>query len=159
MIRISTTLEFDDQVIPVAINAAADERLPRGAERIEQRAKQSIVPGRRMLLSELPPKVQAKLKRSHKPLPGVPSRPGDPPHSISGILPRLISSGVDNHVAVVGPARSGKRGYPAAGALEFGRTTTIFGRQITIEPRPFMGPAMMAVLPTLANDFRDSVKG
>lgn len=159
MISLRTTIKLDEQIIPDAIDAAADDCLFRGADRLAAKARASIHHSRQLLISELPTKVQSQYKKSHKPLPGVPSKPGQPPNSPTGILPKSIVAATSDHVALAGPAKLSKGGYPGGSALEFGRTISIFGREIKIEPRPFMAPALMAVLPTLANDFKDSVKG
>ena len=159
MIQFNTIIDVDDSAIPNAIDAIQDDCLSRGGERIAEKAKKSIIPSRRMTLQEIPKEARKRYAKGKRPLPGIPSRPGDPPHSISGILPGLIGSAVSQHIALIGAEKSSKRGYPAAATLEFGRSYTLFGRQVTIEPRPYMAPALIAVLPTLANDFKDSIKG
>lgn len=150
-------LEFDDNIIPDRIDEAAESVLPIGARRIEKRAKDSIHPARPLLLSEVPKHRQKFVKRSKK-QPYSHSEPGRPPLTPSGTLPSLITSAQDGPVALIGPRKKDGRGFPAGRALEFGRSYSLLGRRITIEPRPFMGPALKAVLPTLAADFKDSIR-
>lgn len=159
MIGFKTTIEFDEDIIPQKIDEARDRVLPLGADRIAERAKHSIQPVRQLLFSELSPALQRVYKKNKKPLPGVPSQPGQPPNTPTGILPGLIEAVANGPTYLIGATKPEGKRYAAGNALEFGRTYTLFGKQVTVQPRPFMGPAMTAVLPTLANDFKDSVKG
>lgn len=156
MIKTATLIEFDDSIIPDRIDAAAEQILPLGAERLAKRAKESIRPSRQLLISELPPH-RRKYFRNKQRAPQSHSEPGKPPLTPSGILPRLISTAQEGPVALVGPRNREGRGFPAGRALEFGRSYSVFGRRVTIEPRPFMAPALVSVLPTLALDFKDSI--
>jgi len=91
------------------------------------------------------------------------SQPGEPPHGHSGLLKSFIFYGYDKAsgsfavggTVIIGPEKlSGRASETALSALEYGgRTTTVESRyrpgerrtkvykQITIEARPFMGPA------------------
>jgi hypothetical protein len=78
----------------------------------------------------------------------LPSRPGQPPYSRTGLLKEFIFFGYDGErrSVVIGPARlNGRSQGNAPSVLEYGGTTTVsrFGRRRTVRiaPRPYMGPA------------------
>ena len=93
------------------------------------------------------------------------STPGKPPSSHTGLLKRFIFFGYDrrNLSVVIGPARltDNNRGQ-APSILEFGGTATVKGKKrkknVTIQPRPFMGPAFEKEKPGLPSMWKDSVK-
>ena len=106
------------------------------------------------------------------------SRPGQPPHAHTGyeterngkrktryfFRDSILFGKNPNGGVVVGPVfRSGSRTRPTIPeSLEFGATVGIGGktrprRNIAIQPRPFMGPALDKERPKFAGMFRDSI--
>jgi len=89
------------------------------------------------------------------------SKPGKPPFSHTGLLKKFIYFGFDPHrtSVVIGPVViSGKSGK-ALEALESGGTVSLpDGRQVKVEPRPFMGPAFTKELMKLSSIWASAVK-
>lgn len=78
------------------------------------------------------------------------SAPGEPPKSITGLLRNhiyFVYEPVEKSV-IIGPARLNTPS-PAPGVLEHGGTVNFRGRVVTIEPRPYMQPALVRELPKL----------
>ena len=93
------------------------------------------------------------------------STPGKPPSSHTGLLKRFIFFGYDHKKmsVVIGPARLTDNNRGAAPSiLEFGGTALVKGKKrkknVTIQPRPFMGPAFEKEKPGLPSMWKDSVK-
>ena len=89
------------------------------------------------------------------------SRPGNPPHSHSGLIRDQIFYGYDRAAesVVVGPRVFTRRDAP--GVHEFGGTLpSRRGKRAARYPaRPYMGPALERSEPKLAALWHDSVKG
>ena len=89
------------------------------------------------------------------------SKPGKPPFSHSGLLKKFIYFGYDphRHSVVIGPVVvSGKSGESLR-ALESGGTVRLSdGRNVEIQPRPFMGPAFVKEQGKLASLWVNSIK-
>jgi hypothetical protein len=105
------------------------------------------------------------------------SKPGQPPKSHEGSLKRFLyfAFNPDNQSVVVGPQISGKsasRSNPIPSVLEHGGLTRIplFEKDkprnainfqgwgtVFIKPRPFMGPALEASKPKLAEFWKNAV--
>lgn len=93
--------------------------------------------------------------------------PGKPPHVHTGLLSRFVYFGYDpaSDSVVVGPA--GFKRSTAPNVLEFGgksevrtrRRGKVARRRVTIEARPFMGPALEKERPKLPALWAGSVKG
>jgi hypothetical protein len=134
-------LFFDSKRITSSVDKATRKVLSRFGAFVRRTAKQSI----------------RKRKKS--------SAPGKPPSSHTGLLKRFIFFGYDrkNLTVVIGPARltDNNRGT-APSILEFGGTATVKGKKrkknVTIQPRPFMGPALEKEKPGLPSMWKDSVK-
>ena len=97
------------------------------------------------------------------------SAPGRPPHSHTGLLRRFIFFGYDRDAGsvVIGPAKLNKGGETPH-VLEFGGTTVIEKRRlsgerqrrrVTIQPRPYMGPALQREKSKLPSMWANSIKG
>lgn len=143
------TLFFDRKAVIDRVDKATRQVLSRFGAFVRQTARKSI----------------RKRKKE--------SKPGQPPSSHSGLLKRFIFFGFDpdTRSVVIGPEKLGGKGE-ALPALEYGgkshavdfvyhggnQRRTKIRRPITVQARPFMGPALAkekAVLPEL---WRDSVK-
>ena len=96
------------------------------------------------------------------------SKPGQPPSSHAGLLKKFIFFGYEpaKQSVVIGPARLNKTTGDALSALEYGGRTKIVARRrqnrkvrtISIQARPFMGPAFEKEKPKLPDLWRASVK-
>lgn len=92
------------------------------------------------------------------------SKPGGPPYSHVGLLRSFIffAYDFDARSVVIGPTLiNSPTGAPEN--LEYGGVADLpvgggKTRRVTIQPRPFMGPALDAELPGLAAMWRDSVR-
>jgi hypothetical protein len=94
------------------------------------------------------------------------SRPGEPPHSHSGLVRRFLFFSFDpsSQSVVIGPARLNGAGKgEAPEALEHGGRVAIKRRgktiRPTIAPRPFMGPAFEKEKTNLPAIWANSIKG
>lgn len=94
--------------------------------------------------------------------------PGQPPHSHTGLLKRFLYFAYEpaSDSVVIGPAKLNKPGA-APRVLEHGGKTLIHQRQrgkvvrrrVSIEARPFMGPALEKERPRLPKLWAGSVRG
>lgn len=137
---------FDKQKILSAADKAAQKVLSKFGAFVRTTAKQSI-----------------RTKKGY-------SKPGQPPHSKTGLLKRFIFFGYDKSQAsvVVGPALlSGKNKGQAPSVLEYGGYTKPSNvinyrrkrklNRVKIEARPYMNPALNKELPKLPDMWRNSV--
>ena len=132
---------------------------------VRQRARTSIRRPGRMRVSDLSTHDQQifalrtmNAQKQGRPLPVLPfavSQPGQPPKSPTGILRESIVFAVDRRqgTVVIGPLSLEARAKPVPGVLEFGGEATIFGREVYIHARPFMGPALDIEMGRLAEMF------
>ena len=134
-------LFFDSKPIVSSVDKASRKVLSRFGAFVRRTARQSI----------------RKRKKS--------STPGKPPSSHTGLLKRFIFFGYDRRKmsVVIGPARLTDNNRGAAPSiLEFGGTATVKGKKrkknVTIQRRPFMGPAFEKEKPNLPSMWKDSVK-
>jgi hypothetical protein len=116
----------------------------------------------RGVLSKFGAFVRQRAKTSIRPRKGT-SPPGLPPYSHTGLLRRFIFFSYDNerHSVVIGPTLiNTPTGAPET--LEHGGATTILDRRrrkrVTIQPRPYMGPAFEAEKAQLPSLWRNSVR-
>ena len=88
------------------------------------------------------------------------SAPGQPPSSHTGLLKRFIFFSFDpsRKSVVIGPMRLNQRNTDAPHILEYGGTATLDKKQVTVRPRPYMGPAFEKEKPNLPALWRDYVK-
>lgn len=94
--------------------------------------------------------------------------PGQPPHSHVGLLKRFLFFAYEpaSDSVVIGPAKLNKP-TEAPRVLEHGGKTLVERRRrgkvvrqrVTIEPRPFMGPALEKERPKLPKRWAGSVRG
>lgn len=89
--------------------------------------------------SKISSKIEGDAKKSIRTEEG-PSSPFDPPHSHTGELRSGIQTVRTGKTFVVGVADTKGRGVPAA--LEHGgQAEDVWGRTVTVKPRPYMQPA------------------
>lgn len=137
------TLFFDQQTVLRAVDKAKRAVLSKAGAFIRTTAKHSI-----------------RTKKGSAPA-------GRPPHSHEGSLRRLIYFGYDpaSDSVVVGPV--GFKRSTAPNVLEFGGPTEVKRRRrgqvvrtrVTIDQRPFMGPALEKERPQLPKRWGGSVRG
>jgi hypothetical protein len=131
---------FDRAKVTSAVDSATRKVLSRFGAYVRQTAKNSI-------------------RKRRKPAP-----PGSPPSSHTGLLRKFIFFGYDpaKQSVVIGPAALNAKNTGAPKTLEHGGATTIeVGKQkkrVTIQARPFMGPAYEKEKPKLPQMWQDSVK-
>lgn len=146
---------FDSKKVLSAVDNAAKSVLSKFGAFVRTTAKQSI-----------------KKKKGY-------SRPGEPPHSKTGILKKFIFFGYDiaAESVVVGPALlSGGGMGKAPSALEYGgqsestnsyywkktdkgfRRVKKSTRTINLQARPYMNPALEKNIPQLPEMWRNSIK-
>lgn len=142
------SLFFDRAKVVDALDRATRRALARIGAFIRQRAKTSI--------------------RSRK----GSAPPGQPPHAHTGLLRRFILFGYDpaTRSVVIGPAKL-NRSTAAPSVLEFGGQTTVESyrsrrgqvrrvrRRVTVEARPYMGPALEKECAHLPRQWAHSVRG
>lgn len=94
-----------------------------------------------------------------------PSKPGQAPSSHTGLLKKFIFFGYQAQTGsvVVGPAKlNGTLAPESLETLEFGGTAEIRGRretrEVPIEARPYMGPAMTKNLPKFPTLWANQVR-
>jgi hypothetical protein len=94
-----------------------------------------------------------------------PSRPGQPPSSHTGILKQFIFFGYDAYrrSVVIGPVVTARKASGIPETLEYGGKVTITsgkakGKTMTIEARPYMGPAYEKELDTVSRLWANSIK-
>lgn len=89
------------------------------------------------------------------------SRPGEAPTSQTGLLRNwiLFSYEPASNSVVIGPAALREKQGNAPEVLEHGGSiVTSKGGRISIQPRPYMGPALEKELPGLPRMWQDSVR-
>jgi hypothetical protein len=90
--------------------------------------------------------------------------PGQPPHSHTGLLRRLIFFAFEpvRKSVVIGPTLASNKSGEAPRLLEHGGTTTLVRRRkrvrINFRGRPYMGPAFEREKPQLPKLWRDSIR-
>ncbi|MBX3448192.1 MAG: hypothetical protein KF777_01460 [Planctomycetaceae bacterium] len=163
-IRDAKSMFFDRVKIEKGVDRARLKALSRVGAFVQRRAKSSIRKPRQMRLSDMPKEARAKWKQDAKvareqgrrpPRRGkAPSRPGEPPRDVTGLLRGWILFGYDPQPqsVVIGPAKLNKSsGAPRT--LEEGGEVSVarrrrdgrrFVRRTRIQPRPYMGPAFDA---------------
>ena len=99
--------------------------------------------------------------------PNNPSRPGEPPHSITGLLKKFLFFSWDSmqQSVVIGPAafkadpttpRLLEEGGQESARVCVGRHRV--RKQVTIAPRPYMAPALQASQKKLPDYWANSIK-
>ena len=85
------------------------------------------------------------------------SRPGQPPRSHTGLLKRFLFYAYDTarRSVVVGPARLNTGDGQAPARLEYGGQDRRRARTLRYLPRPYMGPALTAAQPRIADFWSD----
>lgn len=161
---------FDRAAVVNAVDKVTRKALSKVGSFVMRGARSSIRPARRKSLGEMAPQERANYEqwaarqkaRGFKPPPRplASSKPGEPPRSITGLLRRNIFFAYDpaRESVVIGPAML-NRGTQAPETLEYGGSTEVRGRNVKIEARPFMGPALEREAPKLPGFFADAKIG
>lgn len=116
----------------------------------------------RKALSKVGAFIRRRARSSIRKRKGI-SPPGSPPYSHTDRLRSAILFAYDprRRSVVIGPVRAGKSGRGAA-VLEGGGSQEVpglrQGRRLNYRARPFMGPAMEAEKPKMAEQFRGMFK-
>lgn len=158
-----TSGAFDSSMVSRRARVAFGQPLAKAAAFIWRRATHSIRRPRRVRLDELSPirrrifeESRDQANRDGGPIPILPfasSRPGEPPRSPTGILRSTIFFAVDESSAIIGPVGRSGSGRRVPSVLEFGGESNYRGRNVRIEARPFMRPALTAEIDQLPQLF------
>jgi hypothetical protein len=156
---LKTKVDFDADLVSRHVTTVLETPLQVFAELVQETARDSIKPARRMDVNELSPKAQQRfalktrlVKQKGRPVPVLPfvhSQPGQPPLSPSGKLARSILFEVDpeKSVAVIGAVKLANGGLNVPSILEFGDGHSA--------ARPFMGPALKRSSPKFVQLFEE----
>jgi hypothetical protein len=150
---------FDRPVIAHAVEDAERRILSKAAGSVRLRAQRSMKKAPRK-----PVAVQGKKRRGRKSTRPAVSPPGSPPYTITGMLRKGILYGYEplEHAAFIGPVKLNARYAGIPGILERGGTESIKSkrgtRSATYQPRPYMAPALNAVIPELPAMWANSIK-
>ena len=132
---------FDRVLIKNKADAATKKRLSKFGAYVRQTSRQSI--------------------RRRK----VSSRPGQPPSSHTGLLKDFIYFGYDENrqSVVIGPVVLARKASGIPEVLEYGGNVTIQwgsarGQTVSIEARPFMGPAFDKEVDRASSLWANSIK-
>ena len=165
---------FGREAVTGAVDKASMKVLSKFGAIVRTAARQSIRTARQKPLAELTEeqlkayqRAVAIAKKQGKPKPRRPmqsSKPGQPPRSHLGFIKRFLFFGYDrdSNAVVIGPARlNGVAGGPRAleSLEEGGQSKNAKGKTISVEARPFMGPALAKEQPKLPALWANSVKG
>lgn len=176
MITISRSQLWRLDVPKVLRAAAAASRaaLMHAGKYIRVTARSSIRPARRMREGELRAilpaekwaayrraKAIAKQRGGKLRRPYAASRPGDPPHSRTGLLKRFLIYDWDasTESVVIGPRRLTRRTRDVPKVLEYGGVSQLRGgRLLKIAARPYMHPALKENLHLIPKQWRNRVR-
>jgi hypothetical protein len=132
-----------------------------------ERVKRAADTATRKVLSKAGAFIRTAAKSSIRKRKAI-SAPGQPPSSHAGLLKRFIFFGydADRKTVVVGPMRLNQKIGAAPEALEHGGPSTVVSglrgkrrkRRIRIAARPYMGPAMVKVMPKFPGLWANSIK-
>jgi len=144
---------FDRRRIIDSLDATAAQGASRWGAYVRRTARTSIRKARRQRLTELTPDERRRFRireeyaqRQGRPkpkLPFLPSEPGEPPRSVTGLLKDFLFFAYDpqRRSVVVGPAKlNGGSGAPQI-LEEGGFATFPTGKRVYIRQREYMGPA------------------
>lgn len=164
---------FDRDRVVNGMNRRDRGRLSKAGAWVRRAARSSIRQARRKRVSELNDSERAvwfarlsEARAQGRPVPRqpwwfAPSKPGEPPRSVWGLLRNHIYFvyDPDRRSVVIGPAKlQGTKGE-APHALEFGgNVTNRQGRRAYIEPRPYMRPARDSVIDDFPELYRNSLE-
>lgn len=154
-----TELFFDRAAVIRAVDEADRKVLARFGAQMRLRIRSKIRKPRRKTLAELTDVEKHRIKRDKErggkgQRPFAPSRPGEPPRNVTGLLRDHVYYSWDpaTRSVVVGPARL-SRGSDVPHILEEGGVSE--GRRI--EARPYMQPSLQELLPKLPEQYHDLV--
>ena len=140
-VKAAKNMFFDRTLIKQKVDTATRKRLSKFGAYVRQTAKRSI----------------RKRKRS--------SSPGQPPSSHTGLLKQFIYFGYDEtrRSVVIGPVVLARKASGIPEALEHGGNVTIQwgrarGKTVTIEARPYMGPAFERELENISSLWANSIR-
>lgn len=157
-------------LVQQATDRATPKALKASAAYVWRIARNSLKPARQVPIKSLTPEqllayriAQAKYKRgelSEKPKrPLEPSKPGEPPRMISGLLRTFLLFEFDEQkqAYVIGSKRLPRKGL-APKTLEKGGTATIGRQNVIVAPRPYMMPALNKETSQMAKRWENSIK-
>jgi len=131
------------------------------------RVIRAVDKARRAVLSKAGAFIRTTARHSLRRKKGA-APPGQPPHSHTGLLKRFLYFAYEpaSDSVVIGPAKLNKPGA-APRVLEHGgkaliqqrRRGKVVRRRVSIEARPFMGPALEKERPKLPKLWAGSVRG
>lgn len=130
------------------------------------KVQRAVDKAKKKVLSKAGAFVRTSARTSIRKRKGI-SRPGDPPHSHTGLVRRFVLFGYDRATdsVVVGPVKikSGR----AVESLEYGGRSTANSRRrgrriqraVTVKARPFMRPALRKEMAKFPELWRNSIVG
>lgn len=166
---------FDRQAVTSAVDRATKKNLSKAGAFIRTSARSSMRKARRKSDGELTAEEKRifdlrlriwKQNKDGSPRPKrplAPSKPGEPPRIVTGLLKKFLFFAYDagSKSVVVGPARLNGTSGTAPATLEKGGSATIGGRRkktVRVAARPYMGPALAKNKAATVGLWKDSVK-
>lgn len=154
---------FDRDLVMRAENRATISALSKIGAFVRTAARRSMKKARRQKLSEMPADKRTALqlerrqaRREGRKAPAPPlvgSKPGEPPRWWTKLLRDRVFFAYEpvRRVVVVGPEKVASKRGDVPHVLEYGGLSRgPNGKQVTIEPRPYMRPALAKVQPQMA---------
>lgn len=161
---------FNADIIGDAVNKSSRQVLKKYGGLVRKIARRSLRKARQKPIGQLTEEERKNLrirqeiaKRTGKPKPArplLPSKPGEPPRVITGLLKKFTYFVFDpaTQSVLVGPVKLHQKSDGVPEALEFGgRSTDTKGRPITIKARPWMTPANAIAMKQLPGMWANSV--
>jgi hypothetical protein len=150
---------FDREAVTKAKDAAELKILGKLAGSVRLRAQRSMKNA-----PKKPTAIQGKKRRGRKSTRPAVSPPGSPPYAITKLLKKGILYGLEpkEHKAFIGPVRLNAKVQGIPGILERGGEETLKTkhgvRAVVYQPRPYMAPALAAVVPEMPAMWANSIK-
>lgn len=161
---------FNSEEVLSAVNYSNRQVLRKYGGLVRKIARRSLRKARQKPVGQLTEEERTKLrirqeiaKRTGKPQPArplLPSKPGEPPRVITGLLKKFTYFVFDpaTQSVLVGPVKLNQKSDGVPEALEYGgRSTNAKGEQIQIDARPWMTPANAIAMKQLPGMWANSV--
>lgn len=161
---------FNADLIKNAVNKSSRQVLSKYGGLVRKIARRSLRKPRRMSFGEMTEDERKSFrtrqriaKQEGKPAPKrpfMPSRPGEPPRVITGLLKKFTYYVFDpaSESVLVGPVKLNQKSSDVPEVLEYGgRSTNARGQRIRVDARPWMTPANQAALQQLPGMWTNSV--
>lgn len=166
---------FDRKAVLSAVDRAERKNLSKAGAYIRTSARSSMRKARRKTDGELTAEEKRifdlrlriwKQNKDGSPRPKrpmAPSKPGEPPRVVTGLLKKFLFFAYDagSKSVVIGPARLNSASGTAPATLERGGSATVGGKRrktVRVAPRPYMGPALAKNKAVAVGLWKDSVK-